>query len=211
MSSTFYVTPQCGDIIDILMFLAHPFGPYVSFICQYHPWSAISTHFFQFFLNLYFEYQRLCWRNFGPIGDRIQWKFFNKLLHSNKHCLNLLKKIESGNMNKHFSVSFLPPFPHHVFGQQSVQMQNDFDVQRHLYLILCLVIHQLEKRPQAELVTNIEASERNLRVISKSASRSNVIFREEKLQLCFCNKLWTIVATSAKGFLRGRQHHPLGF
>ena len=91
--------------------LALMWASYVNIILD-RPFPLI---FITFLLNLYFEYQRLCWRNFGPIGDRIQWKFFNKLLHSNKHCLNLLKKIESENMNKHFSVSFVPPLPHHVF------------------------------------------------------------------------------------------------
>ena len=128
MSSTFYVTPQCGDIIDILMFLTCPFGPLIGglHIIPDHPSTVFSS-----FLSLFWISKIVLKKTFVQLDTTIQWKFFNKLLHSNKHCLNLLKKIESGNMNKHFSVSFT------TFATIHNKSNNSSWVQKHLYLISC--------------------------------------------------------------------------
>ena len=128
MSSTFYMAPQCGDIIDILMFLTCPFGPLIGglHIIPDHPSTVFSS-----FLSLFWISKIVLKKTFVQLDTTIQWKFFNKLLHSNKHCLNLLKKIESGNMNKHFSVSFT------TFATIHNKSNNSSWVQKHLYLISC--------------------------------------------------------------------------
>ena len=74
-------------------------------IFNFQIWIVSSTHQL-FYCTFILSIKDCVHQSFPQLDCTIQWKFFNKLLHSNKHCLNLLKKIESQNMNKHFPVSF---------------------------------------------------------------------------------------------------------
>ena len=53
MSSTFYMAPQCGDIIDILMFLTCPFGPLIGglHIIPDHPSTVFSSFLSLFWIS----------------------------------------------------------------------------------------------------------------------------------------------------------------
>ena len=84
-----YMTPQCGDIIDILMFWTHPFGhkwdPHISCLDHLGQCSIFNIQFSNLnselytsviLLHLYFEYQRLCSPKFPPIGLHDPMKVF---------------------------------------------------------------------------------------------------------------------------------------